>query len=94
MNKIRVLLISTFLCGILMTSGCLGVFCSDGPPSQYNVTFDKPTTGIVFSNLSYSSNEHNQLSYTVENVSDEESLVACKYTGKKMATTNCSTIEI
>jgi len=58
----------------IVASGCLGGLTDDGPPSQYNVTFDEPTTGTVFSNLSYSSNQHNQLSYTVENVSGEESL--------------------
>ena len=74
MNNIRLLLLSTFLCCILITSGCLGEVTSDGPPSQYNVTFDEPTTGTVFSNLSYSSNQHGQLIYNVENVSNRESL--------------------
>ncbi len=48
----RTLLVSTLLCVVLFTSGCVGLSANDGPPSQYNVTFDKPTTGAVFSDLS------------------------------------------
>ena len=55
----------------IVTSGCLGGLTDDGPPSQYNVTFDEPTTGTVFSNLSYSSKQHTQLIYNVENVSSK-----------------------
>ena len=51
----------------IVSSGCLGGLTDDGPPSQYNVTFEEPTTGTVFSNLSYSSKQHNSLNYNVEN---------------------------
>ncbi|WP_136689630.1 hypothetical protein [Halorhabdus amylolytica] len=72
-----------FLGATIVTSGCLGVFTSDGPPSQFNVTFEEPTTGVVFSNLSYAGHTHNQLSYSIENISDEESLDRIQYYEKR-----------
>ncbi|WP_135664781.1 hypothetical protein [Halorhabdus rudnickae] len=67
----------------IVTSGCLGVFTSDGPPSQFNVTFEEPTTGVVFSNLSYAGHTRNQLSYPIENISGEESLDRIQYYEKR-----------
>ena len=67
----------------IVTSGCLGVFTSDGPPSQFNVTFEEPTTSVVFSNLSYAGHTHNQLTYSVENISDEESFDWLQYYVKR-----------
>ncbi|WP_158855400.1 hypothetical protein [Halorhabdus sp. CUG00001] len=60
-----VMTLSLLLGFILVTSGCLGIVSNDGPPDKFNVTFEEPTTGEVFTNMSYYGHTHSELSYEV-----------------------------